>query len=740
MIKKISFRSLLVLFAVGAFLLTAGVAYYWQYIRHTLEADVKNLIMTNGTEAAANFDRAISADRHILETIAITAQNTYPWKNAWEVESFLLQQSQNNSFIALGLITQDEKVFLSQTQALPKELTQYILRCTLEEGAYLSGQQPAPEDEGEMVIQAVTLHRGNAKIGVLFALIPDDRYENLLKLPVFNGEGFSFIIRRSDGAVMLEGRNVAFTNVYDVLQNTGFASLKQAREVRQKIMEGAFAFAQYKFAKTRRFLYGLKLDVNDWYLLAELPTASVETQARKFTWMSVGLFAFIFVIFSVFIAFILRLREYSNRQLFTTAFVDPLTGADNLNRMSQIFEEHLNALDRMASVVIFDITKFKVINDMYGYERGNQVLQRIAQLLREEMLPHECFCRSAADNFVMLLSYQDRPQFHTRLNHLAAQIRRDCTAADACVMLDVAFGVYEVTEHIPFYIMMDRAHLALEKAKKSVNDKVQFYDEQDRRRILTERQVENSMEAALQHEEFCVYLQPKVDFKTGKMTEAEALVRWITPEKGVIAPDDFVPVFERNGFILKLDMYILEQVVKLQTKWRKEGRPPVPVAVNFSRRHLNDSLYITQMTRLVDRYQVPHHLIEVELTESLILDNVELAQNVIRGLHQKDFSVVMDDFGSGYSSLNVLKELQFDGIKLDKEFLNGFDNTQAAKQVIIGAVEMIKKLGVKVIAEGVESSSQVEFFRTIGCDLGQGYYFDKPLPVPDFEKRWLLPK
>ena len=264
---------------------------------------------------------------------------------------------------------------------------------------------------------------------------------------------------------------------------------------------------------------------------------------------------------------------------------------------------------------------------------------------------------------------------------------------------------------------------------------MQFYDEQDRRRILTERQIENSKEAALENGEFCVYLQPKVDFKTGEMKEAEALVRWITPQKGIISPDSFVPVFERNGFILKLDMYILEQVVKLQDKWKKEGLSPVPVAVNFSRQHLNDSRYLTQMTRLVDQYRVPHQLIEAELTESLILDNVELAQNVIHGLHQKGFSVVMDDFGSGYSSLNVLKGLQFDGIKLDKEFLNGFDDTKAAKQVITGAVEMIKKLGVKIIAEGVETAAQVEFFRTIGCDLGQGYYFDKPLPVADFEKR-----
>ena len=251
--------------------------------------------------------------------------------------------------------------------------------------------------------------------------------------------------------------------------------------------------------------------------------------------------------------------------------------------------------------------------------------------------------------------------------------------------------------------------------------------------MVSEQQIESNMEQALQRGDFAIYFQPKCEFSTGKMMGAEALVRWKRPEEGIVRPDDFIPVFEKNGFILRLDMFILEQAVKMLASWKEQGLPQVPVAVNFSRLHLNDSRYISQMRRLVSKHGVPSELIEVELTESVIFNNLDRAQSVIRELHREGFSVAMDDFGSGYSSLNVLKNLQFDSIKLDKEFLNGFSQNLHAQKVIEGTVSMIKSLGVKVIAEGVETQQQADFLRKTGCDLAQGYFFARPLPAEEFE-------
>ena len=257
------------------------------------------------------------------------------------------------------------------------------------------------------------------------------------------------------------------------------------------------------------------------------------------------LFGAVFFVFYCLIFFIMRLRDDSDRKLFTTAFVDPLTGADNFNRMCEQFEGKLAALNRQAALVILDINKFKVINDLHGYERGNEVLKRVAQVLAENITTQESFCRLSADNFVLLLKYTDRKEFVRRLQALASLLKRNCTVEDSCLMLDMSFGIYEITEDVPFYIMLDRAHLALEHAKQHTFDKYEFYNVADRNRIVAEQQIENEMEAALANGEFEIYLQPKCDFASGQIRGAEALVRWNRGGNHTIRPDEFIPVFER---------------------------------------------------------------------------------------------------------------------------------------------------------------------------------------------------
>ena len=467
--------------------------------------------------------------------------------------------------------------------------------------------------------------------------------------------------------------------------------------------------------------------------MATVPAKHVEEQAAQVAKLSLILFGVVFAVFYLLLFFIMRLREDSNRQLFMTAFVDSLTGADNFNRMCEQFDNKLDDLYHQASLVIFDINKFKVINDLHGYERGNEVLRRVAQVLQRELAPEESFCRLSADNFILLLKYEERPAFLKRLKALATQLKRDCTLEDSRMMLDIAFGIYEITEDIPFYIMLDRAHLALERAKQRTFDKCEFYETADRTRIVTEQQIENSMESALANREFEVFLQPKCDFATGEIRGAEALVRW-NHDGHMVRPDEFIPLFERNGFILKLDMFILEEVARVLSSWRDNNKPVVPLAVNFSRLHLNDSRFIPQMRRIMAQYNVPTSLVEAEITESVIFNNLERAQEVIGGLHLYGFPVSMDDFGSGYSSLNVLKELKFDSIKLDKEFLAGFEENPRAQKVIEGAISMIKTLGVKVVTEGVETREQAQFLRDCGADLAQGYFFSRPVTVATFEQ------
>lgn len=731
--KRISRVGLVALFLVVIAGLTAGVTFYGHYVSNLLEEDEVANIMAAAGETAESFTRALEADQRVVDTIAITAQTNYPWDSPKKLERFLHLQVKYNEFENLGIIPLHGSALLARPDKLDASWQQSTLLTTLEKDTFTSSRLVDSISKRPVFVQAASLHDGMEPVGALFALIPTERYRALLTLSSLGENGLAVVISR-DGQVQAAGWPFQADNVFDILAKAKFPKGTSFQTLRDQIQAGEDTFIRYQLDGQYRLLHGIAMTVNDWYLLTILPIDSIQAQAQQVTWASLGLFVVLFVLFGLLGLYVLFLRMYSNRQLFKTAFVDSLTGTDNLNRMTLQFHKRLRALNGQAALVIFDILKFKAINDMLGYERGNLVLQRAANLFKENLRTNEFICRNFADNFVLLLSFTDRRELRARLMDLLTLIRRDCTAIDSCVMVDGVFGVYEVEENVPFYIALDRARFALENAKNSSKESIRFYDEKDRHRLLQERQLESIMEQALADGSFALMLQPKFNFQTGKMEGAEALVRWNQADRGLIRPDDFIPLFERNGFILKLDMFILEQAVKFLAKWRSDGKQQVPIAVNFSRLHLNDSRYIPQMTRIVDEYDVPHRLIEVELTESVILNNHELAQNVVRGLHNKGFSVAMDDFGSGYSSLNVLKNLRFDTIKLDKEFVSGCEQNPTARKVVQGAVEMIKAIDAKVVAEGVETAEQAEFLRRVGCDLAQGYYFSRPVPVEDFEK------
>ena len=389
----------------------------------------------------------------------------------------------------------------------------------------------------------------------------------------------------------------------------------------------------------------------------------------------------------------------------------------------------------MAALVLVNVDRFKAVNDMFGFEKGDLVLKQMAHSLQQELQTDEMLCRSGADVFLLLLGTASREELAERIENIAARAGKFCQVGEECLPLSLTCGIYLVEDNIPFYIMMDRANLAWDTAKHQAGSHYAFYDQEYLQKIVTEKRIESNMESALAARQFKVYLQPKYSFQTGRMVGAEALVRWVHPTKGMIRPDWFIPVFENNGFVLKLDLYIWQEVVALLKKRQAAGLPLVPIGVNFSRLHLDDPQFIESISAVSQQAGVPHQWLEVELTESVVFGNAERMKQVLDGLHAQGFSVAMDDFGAGYSSLNVLKNLDFDCVKLDKEFLARGEGNPRMRQVISGLVKMVKELGSKVVAEGVETVEQAEFLRSIGCDTAQGFLYSRPLPMDEFEKK-----
>lgn len=414
---------------------------------------------------------------------------------------------------------------------------------------------------------------------------------------------------------------------------------------------------------------------------------------------------------------------------------DTLTNIPNVNRF---YIDAANLLmecqNKQYAIISFDIDKFKMINDLFGMSSGDEVLRHVADVLRKMVPEDALYCRAHSDVFFLCVSYQRKGE----LIKLVEKIRKAIYKNGFSFDINTSFGIFLVNDpSMAVNLMCDRASLAARTVKDSAMNFCAFYDEQYRSAMVRANEIEKDMNQAIIGKQFVMYLQPKIDLSTGKICGAEVLARWLHPVKGLIQPNDFIPLFERNGFILKLDEYMWEQACYTLARWRAEGKSIIPLSVNISRYHIKHNDLIRAWKRLLKKYDVTPEDLTLEITETFFNDTQEL-YSVLQELQDMGFSLEVDDFGAGYSSLNLIRNVPIDTIKIDKDFLDQKLSTEKGKIVISHTIAMAKDLDLGVIAEGVETKEHVDFLRESSCDIAQGYYFAKPMPLEDFEKSFLF--
>ncbi len=410
---------------------------------------------------------------------------------------------------------------------------------------------------------------------------------------------------------------------------------------------------------------------------------------------------------------------------------DLLTDAYNMYSFYAQTEQLLHAHpERHYSIIRMDIDRFKVINDIYGLKEGDKLLVYIADMLRDMLTDGCIFGRLGGDIFCMCVDFP-REQVITLIKKMIAHL----ASYPLPYKIVPSFGICEVDNiNTPINILCDWANLAIKAIKGNCLQLYAFYDGKLRDKILEEKNIENQMHEALLQGQFVLYLQPKVHIPTSRIIGSEGLARWIHPTEGLMPPARFIPLFEKNGFILRLDEYIWEQACITLRRWIDLGFEPSPISVNMSRLHIHDPHLRDKLLDLVRRYDIPPRLLELEVTESALLENENSLFQSMQRLKADGFLFSMDDFGSGYSSLNMLKSMPVDVIKIDRGFLNEVAGTERGKTVIRFSIALAKEMNIKVIAEGVESEKQAAFLLQAGCAYAQGYFYSKPLPVPDFER------
>lgn len=369
-----------------------------------------------------------------------------------------------------------------------------------------------------------------------------------------------------------------------------------------------------------------------------------------------------------------------------------------------------------------------------GYDVGDKLLKEFAQYLRDTSVGKQICARSSADNFVTLIPYVDKEQLKSYVMEKAESFAESQNRKNVALNIGISAGIYMLKEkEKDFMAAIDNANIARKLVKNSSVDSCAFFDDNMEQEIRKEQMIISNMHSALDNEEFQVYLQPKIELLTGKISGAEALVRWRRSDGTMLPPNDFIPLFEKNGFIVKLDFYIYEQVCKLLQNWRASGTKIVPISVNVSRVHLYHDDFLDKVMELINYYEVEPWMIEFELTESIFLNNTVTAITVMKELRKLGFCVSIDDFGAGYSSLNLLKDMRTDVLKLDKEFFRAGEMKEEERIIVSSIISMAKQLNMKVLSEGVETQMQSDFLKTVECDMAQGYLYAKPLPVKEFE-------
>lgn len=416
---------------------------------------------------------------------------------------------------------------------------------------------------------------------------------------------------------------------------------------------------------------------------------------------------------------------------------DMITGLLYLERFKKLTQRHLTDKSRRESCALLctDISNYEKVNNLYGLRKTDHLLSELAVMLTSFSQDVILSCRSVADHFYVLVSYRDTKQLTRLLKDLCKQFENEIAPQYADAYPQLGLGVYlinnakESVDH-----MIEYANAARESLQLQNGSPVAFYDVDMFRNMERIREIEGRMKLALENGEFKAFLQPKFNLETGQIVGAEALVRWISPNGSTVYPDEFIPIFENNGFIVELDFYILATICDMVNRRIQSKKNCVPISINQSRVLLQNEDYVRRVAGMLAKHNTPPRYIELELTERIFRDDLKEMAEVMGKLKNLGVRWSIDDFGTGYSSLNLLKELPVDIIKIDKSFLDETESSETSKIIIRKTVELTQELDMTVVCEGVETENQADYLRGIRCDVAQGYLYAKPMPMGEFEK------
>lgn len=734
-IRRSFFIALVIICLMSIIIITMIQQLYW-----TQESESKQYIAETTNKYRSDLEQEIKDDFSELNSMATYLSADFTDDRLF---SILRGIRYYNNFINIGYVSLDKKgTFCSTTSSDFIYLDNVNLECV---DAALSGSVSVclsnllNKNHTNNFYFANPVFKNHKLAGALVGVCSNLNFLSITNKSYLNNTGHVQLID-SDGNFLLSscnkvlGQNVS--NIFE-LQDKFLTSKKVFKF---SLANGKDCFSSISHNGKNYWVYFTSLSVSDWFVISYIPQTQLVSSYKNLTQTTVFILAGILLLFLILFIYIYTLMKRNREFIYQLAYSDPLTGLPNKNQ----FEDDATTCIQQSqdfALVHLNINNFKFFNELMGFDMGDRLLLHITKEIKSFAEEGEYYCRDFADHFCLLLSFTDKESLQNRLDNLLTQISHFSKTENIDYIIVCCCGVKIIdndTKKTNLHTLLDKAYMALDGTKDLHKNSIVYFDEVLHKETVKKNNILNHMHQALENGEFVPYLQPKVNLRTGKLAGAEALVRWVDKnEKPIYYPDEFISIFEENGFIIQLDLYILEQVCKKMRAWMNSGYDVVPVSVNQSRILFYQSDYLDNLTTILKKYNISSSLIILEITETISIENQFMLENRIQELHKLGFSVSMDDFGSGFSSLNTLNELSIDELKIDRAFLSGTEmpNTYTKRHIIIHSIlQLSKELLISTVAEGIETKEQMEFLKESGCNIGQGYYFSKPLPGKEFEK------
>ncbi len=647
---------------------------------------------------------------------------------------FFATQSQVNLFDFIYYIDLDGNAISTEDSPLDFSDNTSFSKA-LENDYYITVPQVSFELNQVAFGISVPVIENGEPVAVLFAEISMDDFFTAYNLETV-GKGDVFLVDTSLNFIFSTSEgHTGHTQIPDGdIQEMGLDNVQKAQ---MDIINGQNGAFYYDYYGVNKVMVYTPIAMTEWALAinveSKVISSEIETAVNQLNFACSLIYWFLIAL----ICYSSYVHVRSMKNLERVAFYDALTGLPNLEKFKILVDDMIKKNpDSKFTMQKMDISRFQAINEVYGFENGNLVLKKIAETAGTITEKTFICARVGVDEFLMFagngfLDGEDssREEYERKFKSLLPELQdHEFTFRYGRYFLEN--GENDIID------IINKTSLAHNMAKKNPSRKTWDYNSTFRKDVRQNVEISNKKKAAILNEEFKVFLQPKFSIHDDTLIGAEALVRWIESNGNMIFPNDFIPLFENDGFITELDSYILEHTCQAIRKWMDDGLGGLTVSVNLSRVNLGNPNIVNEIIEIVDKYNVPHKYIEIELTESASSEQENSLELLYKQLRSHGFMTSIDDFGAGYSSLSMLKSLNVSTLKLDRSFFTSEKYTRRDNMLIDSIVKMAHNLGMYVVAEGIETAEQIELLRSMNCDAVQGYFYAKPMPVSDFEDKY----